>query len=129
MSENQYYQYYEKLIMELLLLSDGWDSYNNTPCPNEKSINTAKDVLNCLSRNKLYPTKIMPSVEGGVYFLLTKSNKYADLECYNDGHLVAGMSNSSDEMMEPITWYVHLDNNKKSNIDESIKRILSFLNS
>lgn len=123
MSENQYY---EKLIMELLLLSDGWDSYN-APCPNEKSINTAKDVLNCLSRNELYPTKIMPSVEGGVYFLFTKSNKYADLECYNDGHLVASMSDSSDGMMEPITWYVHLGNNKKSNIDESIKKILSFL--
>ena len=116
---------YEQALTELSSLPDGWDSYD-APRPNEKAINTAKDVLNCLLRNKLLPTKIMPSVEGGIYFLFTKANKYADLECDNDGDLIAGMS---DRIMIPITWHVHFGYNREHNIGVSIKIILSFLNS
>ena len=71
------------------------------------------------------PTRIMPSVEGGVSFLFIRDTKYADIECDNDGDIFAGMS---DRIGEPILWQVSQEDEEKS-LSKTIYKISSFLDS
>jgi hypothetical protein len=109
-----------KTITELSLLNDGWDSYE-APKPNELAVKRAKRLLSSLSSYKLHPEKIMASVEGGIYFLLLKGNKYADIECDNDGDIIAYIH---DRISEPEIWII---GNNDREINNSLVKIQKFL--
>lgn len=117
-------QYLTK-IKELSILNNGWDSYEAPP-PNKAAVKSAEIILESLSSLRLHPAKIMPSVEGGIFFLFTKGNRYADLECDNDGDIIAGIS---DRKNEPEIWEVNKRKYSDINsIDSSLERINDFLN-
>jgi hypothetical protein len=83
------YDEIEAKIESFKNLPEGWDSYN-APQIKDFAIETAKIVVDCLKDISKYPTDVMPSVEGGIYFLFTKGEQhYCDLECDNDGDLLA----------------------------------------
>ncbi len=109
--------YYQ--IIGLTSLTSGWDSYDAEP-PNYKASTNALKVLGYLFQSDFKPTRIMPSVEGGISFLFIQNIKYADIECDNDGDILAGMS---DRIGEPILWEV----SEEKGLRVTISQIRSFL--
>jgi hypothetical protein len=85
------------------LLRTGWDSYDAEP-PNEAAIANARRILQCLwSRPTSAPFRLVPSVEGGVGIVFSGGGKkYADMECFNDGEILAITSEGS----EPTVWTI-----------------------
>ncbi|MEW6236938.1 MAG: hypothetical protein AB1656_16260 [Candidatus Omnitrophota bacterium] len=72
-------------------LKAGWDSYDAEP-PNSIAINNAKTVLTYLSGSDLKPSRIAPSVEGGVGIIFTQDCKYLGIECLNSNEILLGYS-------------------------------------
>lgn len=68
-------------------LRDNWDSYG-APSPNAVAISHAERVLKLLEANDLFPTRVLPSTEGGIGFCFVQGNRYADIECTNDGEIL-----------------------------------------
>jgi hypothetical protein len=99
----------------------GWDSYDAEP-PNDTSFACAHKVLGALTEFNFKPTKIVASVEGGVGFIFTCQDRYADIECLNSGALVAVMY---DSQSEPAVWCVSPDS---KSIIEALEKIRAFLN-
>jgi hypothetical protein len=113
---------FRQQIIELKNLPVGWDSYNADP-PNYESLTNALKILDLLFELKFNPTRIMPSVEGGISFLFIRNMKYADIECDNDGDIFAGMSNRTGE---PVLWQVKEQDGKKGLV-ATVSKISSFL--
>ena len=113
---------FKQQIIELKNLSKGWDSYNANP-PNYDALINSIEILNALFESQLIPTRIMPSVEGGVSFLFIKNTKYADIECDNDGDVFAGMS---DRIGEPILWQI-IEADEEKSLSASISKIRTFI--
>jgi len=116
----RFHSKYLRSITELSFLNDNWDSYG-APKPESVAIKNAHAILKPLSEVRFNPAKIMPSVEGGICFLFVSGNKYADIECDNDGDIIAGMS---DRTNEPVIWSV---TNNREGVMQSIERIKNFL--
>lgn len=110
---------YEKL-KELSKLSTNWDSYGAEP-PNDTALNWARETLKILSKIGFAPTRITPSVENGVGISFICGNKYADIECFNDGDIVAVIS---DGKGNPEVWEVEANNLE---ITSAIEKIRVFL--
>ena len=83
-------------------LSEGWDSYGAPP-PNENSIEEATKILTLYEHLNLIPARIVPSSEGGVAIVLVRADKYADVECLNDGDVLAATYQGDEE---PDVWQV-----------------------
>jgi len=111
-----------KQIIKLKNLKKGWDSYDADP-PNYLALTNALKILDLLFESEFSPTRIMPSVEGGISFLFIRNTKYADIECDNDGDIHAGMS---DRIGEPILWQV-TEEAGKTKLSATISKISSFL--
>jgi hypothetical protein len=83
-------------------LPGGWDSYG-TEAPNKLAIQRAHVLLNALMDANLLPHAIAPSAEGGIGFVFRQGQLYADVECLNNGHVLAVIS---DGQGEPEVWEV-----------------------
>jgi len=90
-----------ELLAPLPRLAPGWDSYAAEP-PNEVSVDRARAILEVLDELGLPPTCIVPSAEGGVSVCFVADSRYADLECFNTGEILAGFSGAG----EPSVWEV-----------------------
>ena len=73
-----------------------WSSHEAAP-PNAVAIRNAGEVLKALSEFDLQPTHINPSAEEGVCISFRNGKKYADIECFNSGDVLAIISNESSE--------------------------------
>ncbi len=78
-------------LQSLLHLSRGWDSYEADP-PNQSAIHRAEQVLTAVNSTPYRPDRIAPSIEGGVVFSFRRGDRYGDIECDNDGEMVALVS-------------------------------------
>ena len=103
--ECYYFEEHGSTMKSLLNLEDNWDSYG-AESPNVNSFDEAKKTLDYLEAVGFPPTKLVPSVEGGISFLFVRGNKYADIECDNDGDIICGLS---DRTHEPVIWEVGVD--------------------
>lgn len=103
-------------------LKAGWDSYD-AEAPNEKSIVTAEKIIRILYELNYEPTRIVPSVDGGIVISFFEGDLYADIECLNSGEILAVESNSYDQ---PEPWIVYPDH---GNIKSTVGRIRDFFNS
>ena len=103
---------------ELSQLKRGWDSYNAEP-PSQAAITKAKQIAKQLT---LQPTKITPSAEGGVAITFIKGRRYADIECFNEGSVVAGISSGNGR---PACW--ELNPKDPNAIGWTIRQIRIFL--
>ena len=84
-------------------LKRGWDSYDAEP-PGEMAITNARHVLGVLWSVGLASSirAVSPSAEGGVGIVFAGSDqKYADIECFNDGEILAI---TSEGTTEPSVW-------------------------
>lgn len=102
-------------------LSSGWDSYDAAP-PNSTALARARNVFALLLEINFEPTRITASVEGGIGFIFTRQDRYADIECLNSGNLVAV---TYINQAEPVVWSVKTDS---SGIKETLEKIRAFLN-
>jgi hypothetical protein len=67
-------------------LQVGWDSYN-APSPNALATRNALRILSLVEASDLLTVRVMPSAEGGVALCFVREDRYADLECSNDGEV------------------------------------------
>ena len=74
-------------VRALANLRPNWDTYA-APAPNGVSVANAIRVLNLLEAMNLGPTRILPSAEGGVGVCFVRGDRYADIECSNDGEIL-----------------------------------------
>lgn len=80
-------------------LKKGWDSYDADP-PNDKSIQNAQCFLKVLEIDLLlpYPTKVTPTVEGGIEIAFLSDTKYLGIEFYNTGEVTIGTVNEAGDI-------------------------------
>jgi hypothetical protein len=109
-----------KLIENLQRLPKGWDGYN-AESPNQNSVIRSQFILMHLFRMKFLPDKITPSVENGVGISFIQGDKYADIECFNTGEILAV---TSDRQAAPQVWEV---SNRPQEITSALRKIRDFI--
>ncbi len=91
-----------------------WDTYNAEP-PNETARTLARRILDSLEVISFPPTRVMPSVEGGIGLAFVEQDNRADLEVYNTGEIAAVIYSA---LKAPETWTVpDTDRSLKTTID------------
>ena len=108
-----------KELESLKNLSPNWDSYGAEP-PNPTAISRLESVLDLLTNVGLTPTKIVPSAEGGAAVCFINGAKYADIECFNNGTVLAVLSTGRGT---PEAWEVGA---VKTAIWNTLERIRDF---
>jgi len=63
----------------------------------------ASVLLNELQANRIVPTRVVASAEGGVAICFVNGDKYADVEFLNSGEILGVVSNRRDK---PIVWAI-----------------------
>ncbi|MFB2969201.1 hypothetical protein ACE1CD_09540 [Aerosakkonema sp. BLCC-F183] len=109
-------------LQELENLPANWDSYGANP-PNSIALFWGRESLTVLFEMNFPPTQITPSVEEGVGICFIRGKKYADLECFNTGEILAVIS---DGQGNPNVWEV---NPNREEIKISLERIRVYLQS
>src|SRR2546421_11203907 len=89
-------------LNDLRLLGTGWDGANSE-APNEESIYWAGRALALLRELHFQPTRVGASVEGGATISFMDGDRYADIECFNSGEILAVIS---DQRGKPDVWTV-----------------------
>ncbi len=74
-----------------------------------------------LFRLKFLPDKITPSVENGVGISFIQGDKYADIECFNTGEILAV---TSDRQSPPQVWEVE---DRPQAITAALRKIRDFI--
>jgi hypothetical protein len=74
-------------LQYLASLKYNWDSYG-APKPNQISLENAARLLEHLKPFDLALVNIVPSAEGGIGLCFVNEDRYADLECSNDGEII-----------------------------------------
>jgi hypothetical protein len=102
-------------------LQRGWDSYDAEP-PSEAAIDNASRVLQALwEQGSGTRARLVPSVEGGIDLIFsTTEDGYADIECFNDGEILAI---TSQVCSEPSVWPVMAD---AAGLRDAIVKIKAF---
>jgi hypothetical protein len=101
-------------------LKNNWDGYG-AHVPNETARAAATAVLDCLFARAVEPARIVPTAEGGIGLSFSgKNRRYADIECFNSGEILAV---TSDRISEPTVWAVDVE----ASLDETVERILTFI--
>jgi hypothetical protein len=100
-----------KRLSRLAALENDWDSYG-AEAPSRVSIDTARNILDVLAGADFEPTSVDPSAEGGVCLSFRRGNRYADIECFNSGEILAVTSSGGDDT---CVWEIrgfdqHLEN-------------------
>lgn len=104
-------------VVRLAQLQHGWDSYGS-PSPSPESVAIAAVIVTASFDANLPPTAVVPSAEGGVGIVYRRDGKHADIECFNDGEIVALTAHQDGP---PHTWTVSPDE-----IDSTIRSIRDF---
>jgi hypothetical protein len=99
-----------------------WDSYGANP-PNSTALFWGRTVFEILFNMNFPPTRIMPSADEGIGICFISGKKYADIECFNTGEIVAV---TSDGQGNPNVWEVNPDREELKN---SLNRIRVYLQS
>jgi len=111
-------EWYEKALAGLIKLRRMEDNWNGlgSPAPNDTAIEAAKRVVNLLSIiPDFQPDELTPSGSGGVALVFSGAH-YADIECFNNGEIVAGLDIDGDHDI----WDVEVTD---AGILETAKRI------
>lgn len=109
-----------KVIDHLQRLPRGWDG-SAAERPNQHSVDRAQSILMHLFRLKFLPDKITPSVENGVGISFIQGDKYADIECFNTGEILAV---TSDRQSPPQVWEVE---DRPQAITAALRKIRDFI--
>jgi len=101
-------------------LQNGWDSYG-AEAPTPASASIAKHILSILQQSNMPPSKVAASAEGGVGICFVEGEKYADIEIFNDGEMLATTYRGDSEAR---IWELESGD---ASITEAIKQIRAHL--
>ncbi|MEZ6146963.1 MAG: hypothetical protein R3B91_16410 [Planctomycetaceae bacterium] len=101
------------------VLDDSWHAFGGLP-PNEVAISLATTVLEAAAELDFEPDNVDPSVDEGVCISFRDGNRYADIECFNTGDILAAESTGAD----PEIWEV---DDSDDGIEGAVARILDFI--
>jgi hypothetical protein len=101
-------------------LRDDWNSYG-AEAPNPRAIFYAQEILSSLMHRNLLPDRVNPSAENGITFSFRRGERYADIECFNSGEILAVTTDGNDE---PEVWNVSL---AKEEVHHTLERIRAAL--
>jgi hypothetical protein len=76
---------------------------NHAEPPSGFAMAWAQLILDQLQNDKLLPTRVVASAEGGVGVCFVDGIKYADIECLNSGTILGV---TSDRSTRPVAWEV-----------------------
>jgi hypothetical protein len=111
---------FESQLRKLARLSRDWDTYGSEG-PSQSAISAASTIGRALIKLGLVPDAVAPSSEGGIAICFLRNEKYADIECFNRGEILAVRYSSQDD---PKAWSVPLQNVA---IDATAKVISEYL--
>jgi len=83
-----------------------------------RAVETARAVYAAFMLADLLPSKIAPVSDGGIALCFYEDAKYADVECYNDGEVVA--TTSAHQGATPVVWEV-------DDLADAVNRVAAFL--
>lgn len=92
-------------LKQLSRLSAGWDGLG-APAPSATAVLAAADILRACAHGQLVPTGVVPSAEGGIGVTFRRGSLYADIECFNDGDILAAFDRGTGT---PEVWPVGPD--------------------
>lgn len=101
-------------------LSTDWDSYGAVS-PNATAVHWARETLRILDSELLTPNRVDPSAEGGITIAFSAGDRYAHVECFNTGELVAALWRHDDN---PEIWELSAD---AKDIEDATGKIRTFL--
>ena len=78
-------------LEELHCLEPDWNGYGSMP-PNATALAYAREILHELHNLDQIPERVVASADDGVGIYVASGQKYAMIECYNDGGIVIGVS-------------------------------------
>ena len=110
----------EKKLRKLVRLSDNWDSYGSE-APSAAAIASALEIGAVFIKLGLTPDVTVPSSEGGIALCFMRNKKYADVEFFNSGSIIAVRHSPQDN---PKTWSITRDNVA---IESAVKIISQYL--
>jgi hypothetical protein len=97
---------FETRLDSFTILEKGWDSYNAEP-PSAKVIQVAREFLEFLRSRFKPPTKVSPSVVGGVAFTFRHNERSVYVEFRNTGNVHAAFDGPSES--DPLVVKVRPD--------------------
>ena len=103
-------------LEQLRTLSDNWNGLGSE-APNGLALWNAQTIFDVLHEVGMVPYQIAASAEEGVSFSFVKDEKYALIECYNDGDILVAFSDSNGKRS---IWMI--DNTNKE-IKDALERI------
>ncbi|MEZ6053071.1 MAG: hypothetical protein R3C02_17060 [Planctomycetaceae bacterium] len=107
------------VLDSMRVLDDSWHAFGGLP-PNEVAISLATTVLEAAAELDFEPDNVDPSVDEGVCISFRDGNRYADIECFNTGDILAAESTGAD----PEIWEV---DDSDDGIEGAVARILDFI--
>ena len=107
-----------KTISNLQGLETSYDGYGTRP-PNKTAAWYASRVLLALENLDFKPSAIDPSSDEGICISFRNHNLYADVECFNNGEVLAETKVDGEE---PTIWEIG-----PQEINQTITRINSFI--
>ena len=100
-------------------LAKGWDSYSAEP-PNDLSRLWARAAIYYLDSMEFPPDRIAPSVEGGIAITWNRDGRYANIELFNSGELLAARRGEDGN---PVVWEV-----PSNGLEAGLREIREYLN-
>jgi len=86
--------------------------------PNNVSLQNSKKVLLAMAVARLKPTRIVASEQGGIGIQFEKNDRFATIDCLNDGSVLVLMRN----MELRRVWLVDM-----RQVEESVQAVQSFV--
>lgn len=103
-------------------LQAGWDGYNAL-APNDIAVALARSVTDIAATEGLTVNHASPAGEDGIGLYFLRGDKYADIECLNDGTMFSSL----------MDWRGNNESNRVFQIDsdglrDAVRKIRAFLN-
>jgi hypothetical protein len=92
----------DRTLEKLGSLSANWDS-NGADKPAQTALANAASIGRAFIKKGLVPDALTPSSEGGVAICFMRNQKYADIECFNSGEVLAVRYSSTED---PYAWTI-----------------------
>jgi hypothetical protein len=110
-----------KRLSEISVLKDNWDGFG-AERPGVFAIGAARNSLQALAEANLQPSSVDPSAEGGVCISFRRNGRYADIEFFNNGEILAVTSTGHNDSK---VWQV----DRGRSLPVAIEKIRRFINS
>jgi hypothetical protein len=121
MKSQSWLRTFEAKLSSMIKLSNNWNGYGSA-APNRDAIRIAHEVIDILHAKGYEAHELSPSADGGIAISFLKGERYAFIECYNDGDVAAAVFQKQGE---PETWDC---GSSASQLTETIERIFAYLN-